>query len=123
MRRLLSLSVVGVALAVAMACGGGGGSSPTAPSGGGGTGGGGTGGTGGATVARDQSLYTLGHTPSAELLEQHLERFGAYAPAWDVAAPCDDEDEGRVMREAFRRAAGLDTGSHTSGSSPRCDTT
>lgn len=49
MRRLLSLSVVGAALAVAMACGGGGGSSPTAPSGGGGTGGGGTGGTGGAT--------------------------------------------------------------------------
>ncbi len=48
MRRLLSLSVVGAALAVAMACGGGGGSSPTAPSGGG-TGGGGTGGTGGAT--------------------------------------------------------------------------
>lgn len=37
MRRLLSLSVVGAALAVAMACGGG--SSPTAPSGGGGTGG------------------------------------------------------------------------------------
>ncbi len=66
------------------------------------------GGTGGATVARDQSLYTLGHTPSAGLLAQHLARFGAYAPAWDVAAPCDDEDEGRVMREAGRRAAGLD---------------
>ena len=48
MRRLLSLSVAGAALAVAMACGGGGGSSPTAPSGGG-TGGTGGGGTGGAT--------------------------------------------------------------------------
>lgn len=50
MRRLLSLSLIGAAMAVAMACGGGG-SSPTSPSGGGGTGGGGTGGaTSSATI-------------------------------------------------------------------------
>ncbi len=49
MRRLLSQSVVGAAVAAAMACGGGGDSSPTAPSGGG-TGGTG-GGAGGATAS------------------------------------------------------------------------
>ena len=59
MRRLLSLSVAGVALAVAMACGGGGGSSPTAPSGGG-TGGTGGGGTGGATASATITIGSNG---------------------------------------------------------------
>jgi plastocyanin len=59
MRRLLSLSVIGAALAVAMACGGG---SPTSPSGGGGTGGGGTGGggTGGATSSATITIGSNG---------------------------------------------------------------
>jgi len=67
MRRLLSLSVVGAALAVAMACGGGG-SSPTAPSGGGGTGGGGTGGaTSSATITISASGVA---TPNAVTITQ-----------------------------------------------------
>ncbi len=73
MRRLLSLSVVGAALAVAMACGGGGGSSPTAPSGGGGTGGtGGTGGgTGGATASATITIGANGvASPSTVTITQ-----------------------------------------------------
>ena len=66
MRRLLSLSVVGAALAVAMACGGG--SSPTAPSGGGG---GGTGGTGGATSSATITISASGvASPNAVTITQ-----------------------------------------------------
>ena len=73
MRRLLELSVAGVALAVAMACGGGGGSSPTAPSGGGtgGTGGTGGGGTGGATASATITIGSNGvASPSAVTVTQ-----------------------------------------------------
>ena len=66
MRRLLSLSVVGAVLAVAMACGGGG-SSPTAPSGGGG----GTGGTGGATSSATITIGANGVvSPNAVTITQ-----------------------------------------------------
>ena len=70
MRRLLSLSVAGAALAVAMACGGGGGSSPTAPSGGG-TGGTGGGGTGGATSSVTITIGSNGvASPNAVTITQ-----------------------------------------------------
>lgn len=64
-------------------------------------------GTGGESVARDAALYRLGrlgHAP--ESLADYLARFGAYAPAWDVAAACDDEDRSRLLTAAARRAEG-----------------
>jgi phosphohistidine swiveling domain-containing protein len=39
-------------------------------------------------------------------LSTYLARFGAYAPAWDVAVPCDDEDPDRLQAAAARRARG-----------------
>lgn len=70
MRRLLSLSVIGAALATALACGGGGGgSSPTSPSGG--TGGTGGGGTGGATASATITISASGVvSPSAVSVTQ-----------------------------------------------------
>jgi phosphohistidine swiveling domain-containing protein len=57
------------------------------------------GGTAGLTRLRDESLYRLGQAKEPEqtaLLNAHLARYGAYAPAWDVAVPTDDECPDRV---------------------------
>lgn len=66
------------------------------------------GGLGGLTVERDQSLWTLGRADPQEraaLLHQHLARYGAYAPAWDVAAAPDEEAPERVLGQAAVIAA------------------
>jgi pyruvate,water dikinase len=65
-------------------------------------------GSAGITLERDQALYELGRTPLAAAttaLTGYLSRFGAYAPAWDVAVPPDDEAPERVLACAHRLAA------------------
>lgn len=64
------------------------------------------GGAGGATTERDAALYALGREPSLDRGTEYLARFGAYAPAWDVAVPCDDEDPTRLLQAATARALG-----------------
>jgi pyruvate,water dikinase len=60
-------------------------------------------GLGGVTVERDQALWWLGRGQST--FEAYCARFGAVAPAWDVAAAPDDESEPRVRAVAARLAA------------------
>ncbi len=58
-------------------------------------------GVGGAQTLRLQSLWELGRAgcpPHA--LRAHLARYGACAPCWDVAVPCDDEHPERVAAAA-----------------------
>jgi phosphohistidine swiveling domain-containing protein len=55
-------------------------------------------GVGGAALRRDQALWELGCGILTH--QQYLARFGAWAPAWDVAAPPDDESEERVRAAA-----------------------
>jgi phosphohistidine swiveling domain-containing protein len=55
-------------------------------------------GTGAPTVARDQALWELGRGTLS--MEEYAARFGMYAPAWDVAVPCDDEAPERVRAQA-----------------------
>jgi len=64
------------------------------------------GGVGGASAERDAALYALGRAPDPGGLRDYLLRYGAYAPAWDVAVPCDEEAPERVLRAAARRALG-----------------
>ena len=56
------------------------------------------GGAGGITVERDELLWRLG--AGEPVWADYVARFGAYAPAWDVAAPTDDEAEPRVRGQA-----------------------
>jgi len=67
------------------------------------------GGLGGLTAARDALLYAIGTTVDATARAAHeaeyAARFGAYAPAWDVAVPCDDESPARVAEMAAAWAA------------------
>jgi pyruvate,water dikinase len=60
-------------------------------------------GTAGLTVERDQALYDLGRGTGDS--GAYMKRFGAYAPAWDVAVPPDDEAPDRVREHAARLAA------------------
>jgi phosphohistidine swiveling domain-containing protein len=65
------------------------------------------GGTAGLTWQRDESLFRIGRATGPErtaLLQSHLVRYGAYAPAWDVAVPPDDECPTRVEAMAARWA-------------------
>jgi phosphohistidine swiveling domain-containing protein len=65
-------------------------------------------GLGGVTVERDQSLWALGRATPEERparLEAYQARFGALAPAWDVAVPPDDESPTRVLAAAEKLAA------------------
>ena len=58
-------------------------------------------GVGGAQTLRLQALWELGRAgcpPAA--LRAHLARYGACAPCWDVAVPCDDEQPERVAAAA-----------------------
>ena len=66
------------------------------------------GGAGGATLERDAALFAVGRAWDADRVRTYLERFGAYAAAWDVASPCDDEDLDRLRALATRRARGVD---------------
>lgn len=61
------------------------------------------GGIGDAAVARDAALWRLGRADPAErpsLMQEYHRRYGAWAPAWDVAVACDDELPTRVMQMA-----------------------
>lgn len=62
------------------------------------------------TLRRAESLYRLGQARPDDdgALGAHLSRYGAYAPSWDVALPCDDEDPARVRTLAQALAAGPD---------------
>lgn len=59
-------------------------------------------GIGGAQTRRLQGLWELGRAgcPRAGL-RAHLARYGAGAPCWDVAVPCDDEQPERVAATAL----------------------
>ena len=62
------------------------------------------GGLGGVTLERDQSLWQVGRAVADRrraLLVEHLERFGMYAPAWDVSVPCDAEAPERALAAAL----------------------
>lgn len=62
-----------------------------------------------ATSRRLQALWRLGGAAEAEaeaLLSAYLRDHGAAAPAWDVAAPCDDEAPARVRAQAAALARG-----------------
>jgi len=59
-------------------------------------------GLGGATVERDQALWALGRGETT--FADYCVRFGALAPAWDVAVPPDDEAEPRVRAAAVELA-------------------
>ncbi len=64
------------------------------------------------TLERDQCLFEIGRaeSPQRELLEQrYLGQFGAYAPSWDVATPCDDETPERVRAQAAAWAASAES--------------
>lgn len=61
-------------------------------------------GLGGATRERDQLLWRIGR--GEPLLDEYRARFGMLAPAWDVAVPCDDEAEPRVIAAAQALAGG-----------------
>ncbi len=66
-------------------------------------------GVGEATVVRDAALWRIGRAdPAARpaLLGEYNCRFGALAPAWDVAVPCDDELPNRVLVMAALVARG-----------------
>ena len=74
-------------------------------------------GTGGHTLARDAALWALGRMVMAAdagddggavrvMLARYEERFGAYAPAWDVAIAPDDEQPARVLAMARLVARG-----------------
>ena len=57
-------------------------------------------GIGGLTVVRDAALHRIGRVDPLErprLIATYAERFGAYAPAWDVAVATDGELPTRVM--------------------------
>ena len=56
------------------------------------------GGAGGAFLRRDRALWLLGG--DASRLADYLREFGAWAPAWDVAAPPDYESAERVLASA-----------------------
>ncbi len=61
------------------------------------------------TARRMQALWTLGRAEAdlkEGLLAAYLERFGAFAPCWDVAAPFDDEVPERVLALATAVCAG-----------------
>jgi phosphohistidine swiveling domain-containing protein len=60
-------------------------------------------GLGGLTVERDQLLWKLGRGEAS--FADYCARFGALAPAWDVAVAPDDESEPRVRAVAARLAA------------------
>ncbi|MSP59839.1 MAG: hypothetical protein EXR72_05770 [Myxococcales bacterium] len=65
--------------------------------------------TGGPTVDRDSALWRIGRADPMErpgLIATYNERFGAWAPAWDVAVPCDDEFPTRVLAMAALVARG-----------------
>jgi pyruvate,water dikinase len=63
------------------------------------------GGLGGATLARDQALWELGHAPSdADRFTDYLARYGDHAPAWDVAVATDRERPERVRALAAQWA-------------------
>jgi pyruvate,water dikinase len=66
-------------------------------------------GTAGLTAERDALLYAIGTAGDddarARLLDDYRARFGAYAPAWDVAVPTDDEAPARVAEMAAAWAA------------------
>lgn len=59
------------------------------------------GGIGGAQTERLQALWQLGRAgvPLDEL-RRYLARHGAWAPAWDVACACDDEQPERIRQQA-----------------------
>lgn len=61
-------------------------------------------GTGGRTAERDAALHELGvawqQRRDEARLADYLRRFGAYAPAWDVIEPPDDEARERVLASA-----------------------
>jgi pyruvate,water dikinase len=66
-------------------------------------------GTGDTAIARDVALFRIGRSDPATratLVEEYLARFGACAPAWDVAVPTDDELPMRVMAMAGLVARG-----------------
>jgi phosphohistidine swiveling domain-containing protein len=56
------------------------------------------GGLGGAALRRDQALWELAH--GAISLDGYLRQFAAWAPAWDVATPTDEESPERVRAAA-----------------------
>jgi phosphohistidine swiveling domain-containing protein len=55
-------------------------------------------GIGGFSVERDELLWRLAHSERVEA--ELVARFGVCAPAWDVAAPCDEENAGRRAAQA-----------------------
>jgi phosphohistidine swiveling domain-containing protein len=58
-------------------------------------------GIGGAQTRRLQELWELGRAGCPRPgLRAHLSRYGAGAPCWDVAVPCDDEQPERVAATA-----------------------
>lgn len=58
-------------------------------------------GIGGAQTRRLQGLWELGRAGCPRSgLRAHLARYGAGAPCWDVAVPCDDEQPERVAATA-----------------------
>jgi pyruvate,water dikinase len=63
-------------------------------------------GLGGATVEKDQLLWRIGRAESERgaLEAEYAQRFGACAPAWDVAVPTDGETPERVRAAAERLA-------------------
>ena len=59
-------------------------------------------GIGGAQTRRLQGLWELGRAGCPRPgLRAHLARYGAGAPCWDVAVPCDDEQPERVAATAL----------------------
>lgn len=63
------------------------------------------------TASRTGQLHTIGGAAQDEAaahLAAYQRRFGAYAPCWDVSAPCDDERPERVRALALAAARGPD---------------
>lgn len=59
------------------------------------------------TLLRMQALWELGRAPEPERrLAGYQEEYGAYAPCWDVAVPCDEEAPQRVLALAAACARG-----------------
>jgi pyruvate,water dikinase len=68
-------------------------------------------GPGHLTASRTGLLYAIGKAAEDEAaahLAAYQRRFGAYAPCWDVSAPCDDERPQRVRALALAVARGPD---------------